>query len=139
MLHITRKTLGGAIAVLCLVSTLAMATEMTCAKDDGKGQCIAATNADGQTVVVVGEGLKVGELMDCVDRGNMIACQAPPGLASPPPVPFEMVCAKDDGKGQCIAATNANGQTVVVVGEGLKTGERMNCVDRGNMIACQTL
>ena len=35
--------------MLCLVSTLAMATEMTCAKDDGKGTCIAATDPDGRT------------------------------------------------------------------------------------------
>ena len=70
------KTLGGAIAVLFLVSTLAGATEMTCAKDDGKGVCIAATDPDGHTAVVVGEGVKTGEPMDCVDRGNMIACQA---------------------------------------------------------------
>jgi len=68
--------LGGALAILGLVSTLAMATEMTCAKDDGKGNCMAATNAEGQSVVVVGEGLKTGEPMRCVDRGNMIACQA---------------------------------------------------------------
>jgi len=38
-----------------------------------------------------------------------------------------------------MAATNAEGQSVVVVGEGLKTGEPMRCVDRGNMIACQAL
>jgi hypothetical protein len=49
---------------------------MTCAKDDGKGVCTAATGPDGQTVVVVGEGVKTGEPMDCVDRGNIIACQA---------------------------------------------------------------
>jgi hypothetical protein len=49
---------------------------MTCANDDGKGDCIAATGPDGATVVVVGEGLKVGEPMDCVDRGTMIACHA---------------------------------------------------------------
>jgi hypothetical protein len=76
MLRNVGKTLGGAIAVLCLVSTLAVATEMTCAKDDGKGDCIAATGPDGQTIVVVGEGVKTGEPMDCVDRGNIIACQA---------------------------------------------------------------
>ena len=68
--------MGGAIAVLCLVATLAMATEMTCAKDDGKGQCIAATDPEGKTVIVVGEGLKAGEPMNCVDRGTMITCQA---------------------------------------------------------------
>ena len=138
MLRILGKTLGSAIVVLCLVSSLAVATEMTCAKDNGKGQCIAATGADGTTVVVVGDGLKAGEQMDCEDRGNMIACQ-PPVTASIPLVPFEMICAKDDGKGQCIAATGAENQTVVVVGEGVKAGEQMRCVDRGNMIACQAL
>jgi predicted ribosome-associated RNA-binding protein Tma20 len=138
MLRILGKTLGSAIAVLGLVSTLAVATEMTCTKDNGKGQCIAATDPDGKTVVVVGDGLKAGEQMDCVDRGNMIACQ-PLVMASPPLVPFEMICAKDDGKGQCIAGTGAENHTVVVVGEGVKAGEKMSCVDRGNMIACQAL
>jgi predicted ribosome-associated RNA-binding protein Tma20 len=138
MLRILGKTLGGALAMLWLVSSLAVATEMTCAKDDGKGQCIAATDADGNTVVVVGDGLQAGEQMDCVDRGNMVACQ-PLVMASLPLVPFEMICAKDDGKGQCIAATDADNQTVVVVGEGIKAGEKMSCVDRGNMIACQAL
>jgi predicted ribosome-associated RNA-binding protein Tma20 len=138
MRRILGKTLGSAIAMLCLVSTLAAATEMTCAKDDGKGQCIAATDPDGKTLVVVGEGLKAGEQMECEDRGNMIACQ-PLVMASAPLVPFEMTCAKDDGKGQCIAATDANNDTVVIVGEGVKSGERMRCVDRGNMIACQPL
>jgi hypothetical protein len=76
MLRKVGKTLGGAIAVLCLVSTLAVAGEMTCAKDDGKGVCIAATGPDGKTVVVVGEGVKMGEKMDCTDRGNMIECKA---------------------------------------------------------------
>jgi predicted ribosome-associated RNA-binding protein Tma20 len=138
MRHIFGKSLGSAIALLCLVSSLAVATEMTCAKDDGKGTCIAATDPDGKTLVVVGEGLKTGEQMACEDRGNMIACQALV-MASAPLVPFEMTCAKDDGKGTCIAATDANNDTVVVVGEGAKTGERMSCVDRGNMIACQAL
>jgi hypothetical protein len=126
------------MAVLCLVCTLATATEMTCAKDDGKGQCMAATDPDGKTVVVVGDGLKAGEQMECEDRGNMIACR-PLVMASVPLVPFEMTCAKDDGKGQCIAATGADNQTIVVVGDGVKAGEKMSCVDRGNMIACQLL
>jgi predicted ribosome-associated RNA-binding protein Tma20 len=138
MRRILGKTLGSAIAMLCLVSSLAVAMEMTCTKDDGKGQCIAATDPEGKTVVVVGEGLKMGEQMACEDRGNMIACQ-PLVMASAPLVPFEMSCAKDDGKGTCIAATGTNNDTVVVVGEGVKTGEKMSCVDRGNMIACQAL
>jgi hypothetical protein len=137
MRPILGKTLGSAIAMLGLVSTLVVATEMTCAKDDGKGTCIAATDPNGKTLVG-GEGLKTGEQMACEDRGNMIACQ-PLVMASAPLVPFEMLCAKDDGKGTCIAATGANNDTVVVVGEGVKTGERMSCVDRGNMSACQAL
>jgi hypothetical protein len=138
MWRILEKTLGGAIAVLCLVSTLAVATEMTCTKDNGKGQCIAATDPEGKTLVVVGDGLKAGEQMQCEDRGNMIACQ-PLVLASVPLVPFAMLCAKDNGKGVCIAGTDAENQTVVVVGEGVQAGEQMRCVDRGNVIACQLL
>ena len=138
MLRRYGKIVGGAFAVLCLISSLAAATEMTCARDDGKGNCVAAMGPDGQTVVVVGEGLKTGEQMDCVDRGNMIACQ-PLGIASPPLASFEMTCVRDDGKGNCVAATGPDGQTVVVIGEGLRTGEQMSCVDRGNMIACQVL
>ena len=76
MLRIVGKTLGTAITVLCLVSTLAVAMEMTCAKDDGKDNCVAATGPDAKTVVVVGQGVKTGEKMTCVDRGTMIACQA---------------------------------------------------------------
>ena len=37
MQRIVGKTLGIAFTVLCLVSTLAVATEMTCTKDNGKG------------------------------------------------------------------------------------------------------
>jgi predicted ribosome-associated RNA-binding protein Tma20 len=138
MRRIFGKTLGSAIALLCLVSSLAVATEMTCAKDDGKGQCIAATDPDGKTLVVVGEGLKAGEQMECEDRGTLISCQ-PLVMASAPLVPFEMTCVQDNGMGTCIAATDANNDTVVVVGEGAKTGERMSCVDRGTVIACQPL
>ena len=74
MLRTFGKTLGSALAVICLISTLAVAGEMTCAKDDGKGDCIAATTREGQTIVVVGMGVKMGEQMDCMDRGNMIEC-----------------------------------------------------------------
>jgi len=74
--------------MMCLVSTLAGAQTstqtppqgqpqmMTCSKDDGKGDCIAATTADGKEVVVVGEGLKKGSAMVCVNTGNMVNCKA---------------------------------------------------------------
>src|SRR2546427_12562564 len=89
MRHTFGKTLGGLLAALCLVSTLAMAGEMTCTASDGKGNCTAATGPDGTTLVVVGEGLKVGELLDWQDRGPLINGHALPH-ADPrarPPVP----------------------------------------------------
>src|SRR5437870_11435547 len=68
----------GALAVLCLVSTLAVADEMTCTAGDGKGNCTAAAGPDGKVIVVVGEGVKVGEQVSCVDTGYMINCIASP-------------------------------------------------------------
>jgi lipid-binding SYLF domain-containing protein len=64
------------LAVLCLVSTVAVAAEMTCTASDGKGNCTAAAGPDGKVVVVVGEGVKVGDKMDCVDKGSVIDCTA---------------------------------------------------------------
>src|SRR5215471_4003287 len=76
MLHQCGKTVGGVLAVLCLVSTWAGAAEMTCMASDGKGNCTAAAGPDGKEVVVVGEGLKPGDKMECVDRGTLIDCMA---------------------------------------------------------------
>ena len=71
------KTVGGALAVLCLASTLAMAQgqTMTCTAGDGKGNCTAATGADGKTMVVVGDGVHVGDKVACQNRGYMINCE----------------------------------------------------------------
>jgi len=106
MLRNISKTVGSAMAALCLVSTLAMAQTqypsqpmtpqtgnttpqqghrqnpsqdqsmtLICTKDDGKGDCVAATGTDGKEYVVVGEGLKSGATMTCVDRGNIVDCK----------------------------------------------------------------
>jgi hypothetical protein len=48
---------------------------LICARDDGKGDCVAARGADGKEFVVVGKGLKSGAAMSCVDRGNMVDCK----------------------------------------------------------------
>jgi hypothetical protein len=81
------KTFGIAMAGMCLVSSLAIAQtptqtppqrppqKMTCSKVDGKGDCVAATTADGKEIVVVGEGVKAGEAMICVDLGNVVDCK----------------------------------------------------------------
>jgi lipid-binding SYLF domain-containing protein len=76
MLHQCGKTVGGVLAVLWLVATVAGAAEMTCTASDGKGNCTAAVGADGKAVVVVGEGITVGDKMECVDKGNVIDCTA---------------------------------------------------------------
>jgi hypothetical protein len=97
MLRTIGKTLGGAIAVMCLVSTLAMAAEMTCVQDDGKGNCTAATGPDGRTAIVVGAGLKAGEQIDCINRGTVVECRTAQ-VAPPVVMVAEMTCAQDDGK-----------------------------------------
>ena len=76
MLHQCGKTIGGGLAVLWLVATWAVAAEMTYTASDGKGNCTAAVGADGKAVVVVGEGIKVGDKMACVVKGTVINCTA---------------------------------------------------------------
>ena len=78
MLRTLGKTVGSALAVLCLVSTLAVAAEegmeMTCVSSDGKGNCVVGKMPDGNDLVLVGSGLKVGEKMVCHHRENLIHC-----------------------------------------------------------------
>ena len=76
MLRTVRKTVGGALAFLCLASTLAIAQTqtMTCSASDGKGNCTAAMMDNGKAIVVVGEGVQVGEKVTCQDKGYMISC-----------------------------------------------------------------
>jgi hypothetical protein len=64
--------------VVQIGSSVAMASEMTCVKDDGKGTCTAAVGPDGREVLVVGPGLQTGEQMYCVDRGNVVDCRVVP-------------------------------------------------------------
>ena len=77
MLRTVGKTVGGALALLCLVSTLAIAQSqtMTCTASDGKGNCTVATSSDGKAIVVVGDGVQVGEKINCQNRGYMISCE----------------------------------------------------------------
>jgi hypothetical protein len=76
MLRKVGKTVGGALALLCLASTLTIAQTQTmvCTASDGKGNCTVATGADGKAIVVVGEGVQVGDKVSCQDKGYMINC-----------------------------------------------------------------
>ena len=80
MLRTVGKSVGGALALLCLASTLVMAQgpTMTCTASDGKGNCTAATGADGKTMVVVGDGVQVGDKISCQNKGYMISCETVP-------------------------------------------------------------
>src|SRR5919108_6262152 len=77
MLRTVGKTVGGALALLCLTSTLVLAQNqtMTCTASDGKGNCTVATGTDGKAIVVVGDGVQVGEKVSCQNRGYMISCE----------------------------------------------------------------
>ena len=85
MLRTVSKTVGGALALLCLAATLASADPqtMTCSASDGKGNCTVATGADGKAIVVVGEGVQVGDTVACQDRGYMIDCATVDGSRHP--------------------------------------------------------
>jgi len=81
MLRKINKTLGMAIAGMCLVSTLAIAqvpapsVPMVCTKIDAMGNCIEAKGMDDKMVIVRGEGVKVGEKMTCVTSGTSTTCK----------------------------------------------------------------
>src|SRR4029450_7887083 len=115
MLRNMTKTVGSALAALCLVSTLAMAQAQqpqTQAQSPSqpmtpqhgnttpqqghrqnppesrpmmKMTCVKDTGADGKEIVVNGEGLKSGAMMNCVDRGSVVDCE--PASSSPPCTP----------------------------------------------------
>ena len=69
------KTMVFVIAVLCVVSTLAVAGEMTCTKADEKG-CMMAKGADGKETAVMGAGMKMGDKMDCMSKDGQMECKA---------------------------------------------------------------
>ena len=59
--------LGFAVAVLFVVSTLAVAGEMMCTKADDKGYTMAK-GADGKEMAVMGAGMKMGDKIDCMSK-----------------------------------------------------------------------
>jgi hypothetical protein len=76
------KTVGMAIAGMCLVSTLVMAQTMTpapgqtlvCTKNDANGNCIEAKGVDDKMMPVRVEGVKVSEKITCVTADGNTKC-----------------------------------------------------------------
>jgi hypothetical protein len=63
------QTLAFVLAVLFIVSTVAMAAEMTCTEANQNG-CTMAKGGDGKETKVTAPGLKVGDKMICDDKGT---------------------------------------------------------------------
>jgi hypothetical protein len=68
------KTIRFVVAVMFVVSTLAIAGEMTCTKADEKG-CTMAKGTDGKEMAVMGAGTKMGDKMECMGKDGKMECQ----------------------------------------------------------------
>jgi hypothetical protein len=62
-------TLVLVLALLFLVSTVALAAEMTCTEAEPNG-CTMAKGGDGKESKVTAPGVKVGDKMNCDDKGT---------------------------------------------------------------------
>jgi hypothetical protein len=63
------QTLVLVLAVLFLVSTVALAAEMTCTVAEANG-CTMAKGGDGKESKVTAPGVKVGDKINCDDKGT---------------------------------------------------------------------
>jgi Spy/CpxP family protein refolding chaperone len=119
MLRPLTTTVGSTLAALCLVSTLAMAQSPSSTPSQYPAQPMIPQY--GNTMPPQGHRQQPtqSEMRYPSEREAM-----------------RMICSKDNGKGNCVAARGADGREIVVVGEGLESGASMTCVDRGNMVDC---
>jgi len=69
MIRKVLQTLVVVLAVLFLVSAVAMAADMTCTRADDNG-CTMAKGGDGTESKVTAPGAKVGDKMSCDDKGT---------------------------------------------------------------------
>jgi len=97
MLRTIGKIFGGTLAMLCLVSTLAIAQSqssswrfstphppqvqaqpqsqaMPCTQDDGKGNCTAGVATGGRVIAFTGEDVQTGDSVFCVISDNTMRC-----------------------------------------------------------------
>jgi hypothetical protein len=47
-----------------------------------------------------------------------------------------MTCTKVDDKGNCIEARGSDDRLIIVMGEDIKTGEKMTCVTTSGVVHC---
>jgi hypothetical protein len=134
MLRPITTTVGSTLAALCLVSTLAMAqspystqsqypTQPEQYPSQSQDPAQPMTPQSGNTTPQQGHRQNPAqrEMQYPSEREAM-----------------RMICSKDNGKGRCVAARGADGREIVVVGDGLKSGAYMTCINRGNMVDCDS-
>jgi hypothetical protein len=63
------QTVAIVFAVLLLVTTVAMAAEMTCTRADDNG-CTMAKGGNGEEMKVTAPGAKIGDKMNCDEKGT---------------------------------------------------------------------
>ena len=73
MLWELAKTIAFLALLTFVVTTLAVAAEMTCTKADEQG-CTMAKGADGKEMAVMGAGMKMGDKMDCMSKEGKMEC-----------------------------------------------------------------
>jgi len=73
MIYKLAKTLACLVAVLCVVSTLAVAAEMPCTKADEQGRTMPIGD-DGKGMAVMGTGMKMGDKMECMSKDGKMEC-----------------------------------------------------------------
>ena len=120
MLRNITRTVGSALAALCLASTLAMAQAQQPPSQSQQPQVQPQSPSQPMTP----------------QHGNTTPQQGHRQTASESRPLMKLTCIKDNGKGDCVAATGADGKEMVVNGEGLKSGAMMDCVDRGTVVEC---
>ncbi|MGE3539375.1 MAG: hypothetical protein AB7N91_18325 [Candidatus Tectimicrobiota bacterium] len=69
------KIFGGTLGLVSLFTALALAADMTCAKDNGKGQCTAVNGPEGRIILITGTTGKVGDILECKQVGTVTECQ----------------------------------------------------------------
>jgi hypothetical protein len=69
MVHKLLQTVMLVLLVLCIMSTVAMAADMTCTEADKNG-CTMAKGGDDKETKVPAPGAKVGDKLSCDEKGT---------------------------------------------------------------------
>ena len=133
--NMAKEPVGSAMATLCLVSTLAIAQSQSSAPPVPQGQ---NPNVQQEQKQYPAQPMTPQTGNTTPQQGHRqqgaTESQMQKGSES---LRIRLTCTRDDGKGNCTAATGKDGKEFVVNGEGLKSGATMTCIDRGTVVDCE--